>query len=159
MFYRRDDDVQNGLGQAMANIAVTYYVQPGLTLATCYSDSSGTPTTNPQYTNGLGQAHVYLAPGLYTITYSGQQIQTLTYSDQLVSAGSTSLAPYSVTPAPDGVTRIFTISGTPTVPADVQLFLAGSFIPYGGQYTISGNTVTWTGAVPPQTGDSLVLFF
>jgi len=159
MYYRRDDEVQNGLGQAVPNIAVTYYVQPGLALATCYSDSSGTPTTNPQYTNGLGQTAVYLAPGLYTITYSGMAIQTLTYPDQLVSAGGTSSNPHSVTPSPDGVTRIFTMSATPIVPADAQLFLAGSFVPYGTQYTISGATITWIGAVPPQIGDSLVVFF
>jgi hypothetical protein len=160
MFYVRNDEVQNGLGQAIPNIAVTYYVEPGLTLATCYSDSGGgTTVPNPQYTNGLGQTAVWLAPGLYTITYSGAQIQTLTFINQLVSAGGTSSNPYTPTPAPNGATRIFTLLSAPAVAADVQLFLAGSFVPYGGQFTISGNTITWIGAVPPQTGDSLVCFF
>ncbi len=49
LYFRRDDEVQNGLGQAMANIAVTYYLQPGLSLATVYADPAGTtPATKPQ---------------------------------------------------------------------------------------------------------------
>ena len=89
LFYRRDDDVQNGLGEAVPNIAVTYLVQPGLTPATIYYDSAGTmPAPNPQYTNGLGQTAAYMAAGLYTIIYSGEQIQTLTYPDQLVGPGT-----------------------------------------------------------------------
>ena len=89
LFYRRDDDVQNGLGEAVPNIAVTYYSQPSLTPATIYYDPAGTmPAPNPQYTNGLGQTAAYMAAGLYTITYVGEQIQTLTYPDQLVGPGT-----------------------------------------------------------------------
>lgn len=158
VYYRRDDDVQNGLGEAMPNIAVTYYAQGGA-LATVYADSSGsTPASNPQYTNGLGQTVAYLAAGTYTITYSGDQIQTLTYADQIVGGGGGSgstvqrLVP---SPVADGTTRIFTLSVTPSNPANDQLFVAGSLVVYGIAYTISGSTITWIGAVPPQEGDTM----
>ena len=84
-YYRRDDDVQNGLGEAMPNIAVTYLTQPDGALATVYADPAGaTPISNPQYTNGLGQTVAYMAAGTYTVVYSGAQIQTLTYSEMCI---------------------------------------------------------------------------
>lgn len=161
LYFRRDDDVQNGLGEAMPNIAVTYYLQPALTLATVYADPLGaTPTTNPQFTNGLGQAAAYMASGTYTITYSGAQIQTLTYPDQLVASALPTAAtpPLTPTPSPNGTTRIFTLSATPTNPTADQLFVAGSLAKYGTAYTVSGGTITWIGATPPQTGDVLEYF-
>ncbi len=158
-YYRRDDDVQNGLGEAVPNISVTYYTQPGLGLATVYSDSTGTVSTNPQITNGLGQTVAYLASGYYTLTYSGAQIQTLTYADQQVGPGVAGLgAPETPTPVPDGSTRIFTLSFVPSSPSVGQLFVAGSYIPYGIGYTIAGSTITWIGAVPPQPGDDMEYF-
>ena len=91
-YYRRDDTVQNGIGYAIPNVAVTYYTQPSLALATVYSSASGGVTANPQYTNRLGETVAYLASGFYTITYSGPQIQTLTLTDQDVGqAGSGSV--------------------------------------------------------------------
>lgn len=160
-YFRRDDDVQNGLGEAVPNIAVTYYVQPGLTLATCYADPLGvTPIANPQYTNGLGQTAVYLLPGLYTITYSGAQIQTLTYPDQLVSAGSSSTRnnPVVPTPAFDGTTRIFTIPVTPVNANSDQWFVGRTLAVYGTDYTVAGKTITWIAVTPPQTGDTSEYF-
>lgn len=160
-YFRRDDDVQNGLGEAVPNIAVTYYTQPSLALATCYSDTTGSSTLpNPQYTNGLGQTAVYLPAGLYTITYSGDQIQTLTYPDQLVSSGggNGTLTRLTVTPSPDGTTRIFTLSAAPTAPTNDMFFAAGSIVPYSTSYSVSGATLTWTAAVAPQTGDVLEYF-
>ena len=159
-YYRRDDEVQNGLGQAVPNIAVTYLVQPGLTLATVYADPAGaTPIGNPQYTNGLGQTAAYMAAGTYTVTYSGAQIQTLTYPDQLVgNTGGSGVVALSLTPPPDGSTRVFTLSGTPTDPANGQLFVAGSLVAYGTAYTVSGASITWIGAVAPQIGDSMEYF-
>lgn len=160
LYFRRDDEVQNGLGQAVPNIAVAYYVQPALTLATVYADPAGTvPATNPQYTNGLGQTAAYMAAGTYTVTYSGAQIQTETFPDQVVSSGSGSgLTPLTITPAADGSVRIFTLSGTPATPISDLFFVAGSLAPYTAAYTVSGNTLTWVGAVPPQEGDSLEYF-
>lgn len=161
LFYRRDDDVQNGLGEAVPNIAVTYYTQPSLAVATIYYDPAGTlPAPNPQYTNGLGQTAAYMAAGLYTITYQGEQIQTLTYPDQLVGPGTggggTVITRVQPTPSPDGTTRVFTIPGaTPTAPTNDMFFVAGSYVEYTTAYTVHGNTITWIGAVPPQTGDTL----
>lgn len=104
---QRQDFVQNGLGQALPNISVAYYLQPSLTPATVYSSTScGVANTsavtclsgtcsNPQTTNGLGLATAYLAPGLYTITYTGTQIQTQTFTDQNISGpGTTSCGSY-----------------------------------------------------------------
>jgi hypothetical protein len=161
-FFRRDDDVQNGLGEAMPNIAVTYYAQPSMALAAIFADPDGvTPAGNPQFTNGLGQTAAYMAAGLYTIVYSGAQIQTITYPDQLVGPGSGSggtLTRVIPTPAADGSTRIFTISIPSINPVNDQFFVAGSYVEEGVAYTVSGNTITWISAVPPQTGDSLVYY-
>ena len=159
-YYRRDNDVQNGFGEAMANIAVTYYAAGG-GLATVYANPAGTlPVSNPQYTNGLGQAVAYLAAGTYTISYSGSQIQTLTYPDQIVGAGTpgANIPPMTPTPSANGIVRIFTLSQAPPNPSGDQLFVAGSYVPYGTSYTVSGTTLTWIGAVPPQTGDSMEYF-
>jgi hypothetical protein len=160
-FYRRDDDVQNGFGEAMPNIAVAYYAQPGGALATVYADAAGTvPAANPQYTNGLGQTVAYMAPGLYTVVYSGAQIQTLTYPDQIVGQGAAgaSTPPMTPIPAADGAVRIFTLPSAPPNPAGDQFFVAGSLVSYDVAYTISGTTLTWIAAVPPQEGDSLDYF-
>lgn len=160
-FYRRDDSVQNGLGEAVPNIAVAYYTQPGGALATIYADPAGaTPIANPQYTNGLGQTAAYMAPGLYTVVYSGAQIQTLTYPDQTVGEGApgASTPPMTPTPVPDGTVRIFTLPSAPPNPAGDQFFVAGSLASYGVAYTVSGPTLTWIGAVPPQEGDNLEYF-
>ncbi len=137
-FYRRDDDVQNGLGQAMPNIAVAYYTQPGGALAAIFADPAGaTPIANPQYTNGLGQTAAYMAPGLYTVVYSGAQIQTLTYPDQIVGgeAAVAGTSPMTPTPAADGTVRIFTLPSAPPNPAGDQFFVAGSLVSYGVAYT------------------------
>jgi len=160
-FYRRDDDVQNGIGQAMPNIAVAYYTQPGGALAAIFADPAGaTPIANPQYTNGLGHTAAYMADGTYTVVYSGAQIQTLTYPDQIVGEGAASAntPPMTPTPAADGTVRIFTLPSAPPNPAGDQFFVAGSLVSYGVAYTISGTTLTWIGAVPPQEGDSLDYF-
>ena len=161
IFYRRDDDVQNGLGEAMPNIAVTYYSSGG-GLAAVYANPAGSiPATNPQYTNGLGQAVAYLASGIYTITYSGPQIQTLTYPDQVVSGASGGSGGYTLqipSPVADGSTRIFTLGIAPTNPTNGLFFVAGAYAEYVNAYTITGNIITWVGAVPPQNGDTLVYY-
>jgi len=160
-FYRRDDDVQNGLGEAMPNIAVAYYAQPGGALAAIFADPAGaTPIANPQYTNGLGQTAAYMAAGTYTVVYSGAQIQTLTYPDQIVGEGASgaSVPPMTPSPAADGTVRIFTLPSAPPNPASDQFFVAGSLVSYGLAYTVSGTTITWIAAVPPQVGDTMEYF-
>ena len=67
-YYRRDDQVINGIGQCVPNGFVTYFVQPSLALATCFNDPNGDEVVaNPQLTSGLGQTAVYLSPGIYTV--------------------------------------------------------------------------------------------
>ena len=161
-YYRRDDWVTNGLGQAIANATVTYYLQPGLTLATVYSDSTGTPAANPQQSDGLGHAVVYMANSLYTITYSGLQIQTLTLPDQTPNfdsgGGGGSVTPVTPTPSPNGIITAFTLPYTPAFPTNGLLFVSGSYVPYGaGTYTISGAVITFHGT-PPQNGDVIIYF-
>jgi hypothetical protein len=62
------------------------------------------------------------------------------------------------TPNADGTVRIFTLPSAPPNPSGDQLFVAGSLASYGAAYTVSGTTLTWIGAVPPQEGDSLDYF-
>jgi hypothetical protein len=162
-YYRRDDSVQNGLGQAVPNVAVTYYTEPGLGLATVYSGPSGGAATNPQYTNGLGQAAAYMPAGQYTITYSGSQIQTLTFPDQNVgSSGSGStIVPFAGTPvgAINGTNRVFQVvnGSTPltAIPNLLEAWLNYSQIP-GTDYTlaISGGLlyITYANAPQPASG-------
>lgn len=164
-YFRRDDDVQNGLGYAIPNIAVTYYVQPGLTLATVYNDANGDEqVSNPQYTDGLGHAAAYMASGTYTITYSGAQIQTLTLPDQDVggSGGGSTVTAFAGIPAgtKDDVNRVFTLTnaGTPltSAPTQVEVWKNFSLVPDTGSetgYTLSGVTIVYD--VAPATTDTI----
>ena len=157
-YYRRDDTVQSAIGQAIPNVAVTYYVQPGLTLATVYSTSTGTVAANPQYTNGLGETAAYMAAGQYTITYSGAQIQTLTLSDQTVGgtgSGNTTV-PFAGIPSgtQDGVNRVFTLTNGGTAlatPPTTNTVWDNYPLIQGVGYTLSGVTVTYT--VAPAVSD------
>lgn len=160
-YFRRDDFVQNALGYAVPNVAVTYYAQPSGDLATVYTDSSGdTTASNPQYTDGLGHAEAYMAAGLYTITYSGAQIQTLTLPDQDVggSGGGSTITTFAGTPqgTVDGVNRVFTLTnnGTPLTEAPTQQDVWLNFpLAYGTGYTLSGAVITYSRA--PQTTDTI----
>ena len=161
-YYVRNDQVQNGLGYALPNVAVTYYAQPSGALASVFSGPNGGAAENPQTTNGLGQATAYLAEGQYTITYSGAQIQTQTFADQNVgpTGGGSGTSPFAGTPSgtQDGVNRVFTLtnagtalSGTPeeaTVLGWVNIPLVN-----GVGFTISGTSIIYTNA--PQSGDSI----
>ena len=161
-YFRRDDYVQNGIGYAVPNIAVTYYVEPGLTLATIYEDENGvTVASNPQFTDGLGHAYAYMATGLYTITYSGSTIQTLTLPDQPIGGisgvGSTiTTFAGNLQGTIDGVNRVFTITngGTPLTIAPTQVTVWDNFpLANGTGYTVSGVTVVFAAA--PQPGDTV----
>jgi hypothetical protein len=161
-YYRRDDDVQNGLGEAVPNIAVTYYAAGG-GLATIYADAAGSVmAANPQYTDGLGQTHAYMASGFYTITYSGPQIQTLTYTDQAIGIGSggsgTTIVPFAGIPSGtiNGANKVFTLTngGTPLTSAPTQSEVWLNFpLVEGVGYTLTGVTIVYTNA--PVSGDTL----
>ena len=162
-YWRRDDFVVSPVGiyGAIPNVAVTYFIQPALTLATVYSDSTGvTPITNPQFTDGIGHAFAYMATGIYTITYSGPQIVTLTLPDQEVppGGGGTSITPFAgvLNGTLDGVNRVFTITngGTPIAVTPAQITVWDNFpLVLNVGFTISGVHVIFTSA--PQVGDTL----
>lgn len=160
-YFRRDDFVQNALGYAIPNVAVTYYVEPGLTLATVYSGPTGGAATNPQLTDGLGHAEAYMAAGQYTITYSGTQIQTLTLPDQNVGGGGGSGSTVTVFAGvpqgtQDGVNRVFTLTnaGVPLTAAPTQLEVWSNIsLVVNVGYTISGVTIVY--AVAPQPTDTI----
>lgn len=166
--FRRDDTVQNALGNAIAGAQVYVLQQPAnvstLTpLAPIYSDSTGTPTSNPQVTDGLGHAVEYLNDGqLYTCVYVYPNGMQVVYPDQFV--GSASGAPSAFAGVPIG-----TINGTNTVFVMVNGSTPLSAIPsqstvwlnvpliHGLGYALSivGGQVNITYATAPQTGDSL----
>ena len=136
-------------------LAATIYSDPGMTIqipgALITTDTSG--------------FYEYYVPAAYNVT---EQITStgglnVTISNIVQNGATSSLSgPYSLDPDPDGTTTSFTLSFTPVNPTSGFLFDSGSFIPYGslpsGGYTISGDTLTWTGVTPPQIGDVLVYF-
>jgi hypothetical protein len=91
----------------------------------------------------------------------------LTLPDQEVSALISFYMTVPVTPTgtPNGILRTFGLPSSPTNPTASQLFVigggggGGTFIPYGSGYTISGSTITWVAATPPQTGDTIEIFY
>lgn len=161
-YYVRNDEVKNGLGYAIPDVSVTYYLQPGLTLASVFSGPSGGAASNPQITNGLGQTTAYLAAGQYTITYSGAQIQTLTLPDQNVGgtgSGSTVVLFEGIPQGTiDGTNRVFTLTngGTPLTSPPSQIYptLNGSLLQPSVGYTLSGVIITYTDAPQPAVGGS-----
>lgn len=92
-FSRFDITVQNGVGEAIPGAKVYFLTQPAdvdtLTpLATIYSDSIGTPETNPQDTDGLGHAVAYVdGSQLYTIVTVSHATGTVVYPDQATPGG------------------------------------------------------------------------
>lgn len=161
-YFVRNDTVQNALGYAIPNVAVAYFLQPGLTLAAVFSGPSGGAAPNPQFTDGLGQTTAYLAAGQYTITYSGEQIQTLTLADQNVggSGSGSTVVPFAGIPQGtiDGVNRVFTLTnaGTPLTSAPTQAEVWKNFPLVPGDpngFTLSGVIITY--ATAPISGDTL----
>lgn len=91
---RRDDYVTTAMGQAVPGATVTYFAQPGLTVTTVYSSAAcGAPSAQFALTDGFGHATAYLAPGLYTVVYSGAVIQAQTLTDQPVGIAANLAAP------------------------------------------------------------------
>lgn len=96
-FFRKDGNVQNAVGYAMAGVEVYVVTQPADTavfpptpLATIYQDSIGTPTANPGFvvTNGQGDFFFYAAAGIYTIVYFDPfgRIPNQVFPDQEIQA-------------------------------------------------------------------------
>lgn len=165
-YFRRDDWVVNNFIQAIPNASVTYYVQPSLALATIYANSlgSGGPIANPQTTDGFGHTAAYMDPGIYTISYSGEQIVTQTLPDQVVGGpgGGGSVSTFSGTPQGtiDGTNRVFLMTNggvvLTAIPTQYDVWLNFPLIPSVG-YTVAlvSGQVQITYAVAPQIGDTL----
>jgi len=165
---RRDDTVVNTLGNAIAGAQVYYLTQPAdvstLTpLAPVYSDSSGTPASNPQITDGFGHAVAYLNDGqFYTVVYIYPNNYQVVYPDQFVGSSSGAPTPFSGVPTGtiDGTNKVFTMvnGSTPlaSIPLQSAVTLNIVLIP-GLGYTLAvvSGEVKITYANAPQPGDAL----
>lgn len=153
---RRDDTVQNTLGNAIAGAQVYYLTQPAnvaaLTpLAPVFSDTIGTTATNPQVTDGFGHAVAYLNDGqLFTIVYVYPNGTKVVYPDQFVGRSSGAPVPFGAPPdgTIDGNNRVFTI---PRVLSQETVWFNVPLVP-GLGYTIAvgGPGMIITYAQPPQ---------
>jgi hypothetical protein len=172
--YRRDDTVQNTLGNAIAGARVYVLQQPAnvssLTpLAPIFSDSTGTPTANPQITDGFGHAVEYLNDGqLYTIVYVYPNGMQVVYPDQFVGSASGSPTAFAGIPTGtiDGTNRVFTMvnGSTPlaAIPSQSTVWLNVPLINgLGYSLSIVSSQVKITYANAPQpaaggiSGDSI----
>lgn len=165
---RRDDTIQNTLGHAIAGASVVYLTQPANTsaltpLANVYSDTTGTPTTNPQITDGYGHAAAYLNDGqLYTIVYVYPNSTKVIYPDQFVGSSSGAPTPFSGIPSGtiDGTNTVFTMvnGSTPLTSIPTISFVWTNFDLINGLgYALSvvGGQVKITFATAPQIGDAI----
>jgi hypothetical protein len=164
-YYRRDDWVQDAMGNAQSGVSVYVCSQPANTssippspLATIYSDNAGAdPITQPVETDGYGHAFFYAAQGTYTIVYFSPQIQEVILVDQIVVSPFNEVTTTwnndsgsSITGAINGTNTVFTLSAQP-LPPQALIFMVNGVVQTG--FTISGSTVTL--AVAPHTGDVL----
>jgi hypothetical protein len=163
--YRRDEWVQDHMGNGVSGVFVYLCEQPATTdvypptpLAPIYSDSAGqNPLTNPQQTDAYGHCSYHAATGTYTVVYWSPQIAGLqvVLPDQVITA-----PPYSwnndsstngtIVGVIDGVNTVFTLSGAPTPIASLVLTVNG-IIQTG--WTISGAVVNL--AVAPHGGNTI----
>jgi len=147
------DSVLNTVGQPVANAIITINIHSG-GLATIYSDNGVTTKANPTTTSALGSFDFYVANGHYDIVVSGTGISTVTQSD-IIIIDDTSISPLIGTI--NGSNTIFTTSVQPgTV---LKVYRNGIFQQQGGgnDYTLSGNTVTFS--VAPLSGDILIAIY
>jgi hypothetical protein len=160
---RRDDTIQNTLGNAIAGAKVYYLTQPANVSALTppapvYSDIEGTPAANPQISDGFGHAVAYLNDGqLYTVVYVYPNGTTVVYPDQFVGASAGAAVPFSGIPTGtiDGSNTVFTMvnGSTPlaTIPTLSFVWLNFDLIPgYGYTLSVVGGQVKITFAQPPQ---------
>src|SRR5215472_13898677 len=167
---RRDDWLTDAQGRALAGAQVFYMTQPANTsvfpptpLATIYSNLTGTPESNPQFTDGFGHAVAYADESiLYTIAYYHPLFgpNPIVLIDQnFGGTGTTGMGfnPFSGVPSGtiDGTNTVFTLAVAGN-PVSLTVWLNFPLI-QGLGYTASwaSGTLTITYAVAPQTGDSL----
>ncbi len=59
----------------------------------------------------------------------------------------------------NGLNTVFTLANTPALAADVTLYRNGILQANGMDYTLAGNTVTFSNSGAPQTGDELLAYY
>jgi hypothetical protein len=130
-YYRYDNHVSNIVGQALEGVSIavltqpaTLTSQPGTPLATIYSNSTGTPLSNPFQTDALGNFNFYAAAGIYTVQIYDvlNRIPELDLLDQNVVAGAANGSVTSVAMTMDGTIFAASVSGSP-------ISSAGTFAP------------------------------
>jgi hypothetical protein len=163
-YYRRDDTVQDALGNAISGVDVYYCTQPANTstnppspLATVYSDSTGDAASNPQVTDGFGHAVAYATPGTYTIVYASPTIVTTILEDQEIVAPNQSVAVNAEVPSGtiNGTNLVFSLSIAPNPSTSLILYVGGLVQRQGIDYTLSSNIITFTSGAQPHTSGNI----
>lgn len=171
---RRDDWLQNAMGQALSGGSVYYCSQPANTsslppspLATVYTDSTGATTvTQPVVTDGFGHAVAYLVEGVYTVVYVAPTIGTIVLVDQVavgpyntttVESNCDTSAAGTLTGTINGTNTVFTLSAVPTPATSLLFYIGGIFQIPGVDYTVSGQIITCTTA--PHSGNELAAVY
>jgi hypothetical protein len=165
-YYRRDEDVTDGMGNPVSGVQIALATQPANTTSfpptpavKLYADALGTPLrVNPPQTDAYGHAEFYTLPGLYTVCYYSTQIATptqmLVLQDQVVAApaplptqfNSDSSTAGTITPLPDGFSvKSFNLSGIPH-PAQSLVFCVNGIVQTG--YNLVFATVSLLTAPP-----------
>jgi hypothetical protein len=168
-YYRRDEWVQDAMGQGVSGVLVYLCAQPAITstvppspLIKCYSDPEGTQLfKTPPQTDFYGHTAFFAPPGIYTVVYYSTQIatptQTLVLPDQIIS-GPTNLAAHNsdsttygtIKPAPNGATVAFTLSAAPSPTTSLAVFVNGLLT---NAYAYSAPTQTVIFHVAPLASD------
>lgn len=169
-FYRRDDWVQDAMGDAISGAGVYVTSQPSNAgfinqqgsyvppspLVQLYADPAGTiPITQPVQTDGFGHAAYYTAANIYTVTYYSPQIGQTTLPDQVISGVVSPITAAPPSGAQNGTNRVFTLPSAPT--NFLMFFLNGVLQLPGPNYSITGAIITMT--LAPANTDQLWAVF
>ncbi len=164
---RFDVTVQDTQGRALAGAQVFWLTQPATVPptpppspeASIFADINGiTPLTQPQLSNGFGQAFAYMDDSiLYTLAIYHPLFgeNPLIYPDQSLAGGGgggSSLIPFAGTPSGtiNGTNTVFTYA-VPANPTQLTVWLNFPLINgLGYTWSWTGGTLTITYAVAPQ---------
>jgi hypothetical protein len=131
------------------------------------ANTPGSATTMMLYRNGVLQANGvdYTVSGA-NITFAGGEIpqagDILRAYYRVPGTGPLTSFVEAETPQGtiDGANLTFTLASTPAFAASVKLFKNGLLLQQGGDYTLSGATITFASAsLTPQPGDTLCAYY
>jgi hypothetical protein len=166
-FYRRDEVVQDTMGNGVSGVQIFVANQPANTstfppspLIPLYANTAGTVTlSTPPQTDAYGHCSYYLPAGIFTIVYYSPQIAGLqvVMPDQIVAQADnnvtslfnfdTTLPGGGITGAIDGVNKLFLLSGTAT-PGTSLIFLING-VGVSEQYSFDGHQILFDTFAPP----------